>query len=194
MAHAQQSAATGAPRNFVLHLATMPFWHKLVLMAGLIMAIGGGVGWVMTRTDQAPRTNTTTTVRTPANASSFAQGGGAESSTVTSTSSTEDGLLSKISPNTTRIGASVIVGFVLGWIFRAFLKLAIFFAALGVGAMLALSYFGILNIDFTAAREHYATAVHWLTDQSYRLKDLIIAHLPSSTGGAFGAFLGFRRK
>lgn len=197
MSHTEPPIAQTAPRNFVIHLATMPLWHKLVLLLGLILAIGGGIGWAMARTGQTPHTTSTTTVRTPANSSSFTTGDSAaddSTTTITTTNSDGGGLLARISPNATRIGTSVIVGFVLGWIFRAFLKLAIFVVALGVGAMLALSYFGILNIDFTAAQEHYASAVHWITAQSDRLKDVVLAHLPSTGGGAFGAFLGFRRK
>ena len=89
---------------------------------------------------------------------------------------------------------SVLAGFVLGWLFRAFLKTMAFFLMLAIAALAALSYFGVLNVDFTSAREHYASALHWLGDQSSRLKDLIISHLPSSGGGALGAFLGFRRR
>jgi uncharacterized membrane protein (Fun14 family) len=103
-------------------------------------------------------------------------------------------LVARLSPNATRIGGSVVAGFVLGWIFRAFVKTMAFFALLAGAALMALSYFGVINVDLSSAREHYASVMHWLSDQGMRLKDVVIAHLPSSSGGAVGAYLGFRRR
>ena len=53
---------------------------------------------------------------------------------------------------------------------------------------------GVLNIDLSTAREKYGSALHWLGDQAARLKDMAVAHLPSSGGGTVGAWLGFRRR
>jgi uncharacterized membrane protein (Fun14 family) len=195
--------ASNAHKHFLSHLATMPRWQLMVLILGLCMAVGGGVAWVMTHHGQRQtRTEVTRTPdagrgATPANSSGFVDdtsGTGTSTTTTTTTAEEPTGLIARISPNATRIGGSVVAGFVVGWIFRAFLKTMLFFALLGFALMMALSYFGVLNIDFTAAREHYATAVHWLTDQADRLKTLFVAHLPSAGGGTVGAFLGFRRR
>lgn len=191
--------ASNAHRHFFTHLATMPRWQLLILVLGLCLAVGGGVAWVMTR-NAGHRETRTQVVKspgsdaTPANASGFVDGTAASTTTTTTTTDEPGGLIARMSPNATRIGGSVVAGFVVGWVFRAFLKTMMFFALLGVGLMMALSYFGVLNIDFTAAREHYATAVHWLTDQAERLKAAFVTHLPSAGGGTLGAFLGFRRR
>ncbi|MDB5319058.1 MAG: rane protein of unknown function [Phycisphaerales bacterium] len=188
-----------APRHFFAHLATMPRWHKLVLLLGLGLAIAGGIGWMTSRaaSDSGTRvTSTSTSVQAPAGSSKFIDGGASPSDTTVTTTTREEPptLIGRLSPNATRIGGSVVAGFVFGWIFRAFLKTVTFFALLAGAALMALSYFGVINVDFSSAREHYASALHWLTDQSARLKDVLLAHLPSSGGGALGAFLGFRRR
>jgi hypothetical protein len=49
-------------------------------------------------------------------------------------------------------------------------------------------------VDLTAAQQTYDSAREWLTDQATRLKDVVLAHLPSSASGGLGAFIGFRRR
>ena len=98
------------------------------------------------------------------------------------------------SPWLTRTGLSFVLAFIIGWAFRAFIKAMAIVTALGVGAMLLLSHFRVINIDFSAAEQHYATAMQWLGDQALRLKDAAMAHLPASTSGAFGLFVGLRKK
>jgi uncharacterized membrane protein (Fun14 family) len=194
-----------APRHFFAHLATMPRWHKLVLLVGVGLAIAGGIGWMTSRaaSDNGTRvtstsTSTSTPVQAPPGASKFIGSDTPPAADTTSTTTTireePPTLIGRLSPNATRIGGSVVAGFVFGWIFRAFLKTVTFFVLLAGAALLALSYFGVINVDLSSAREHYASALHWLTDQSARLKDVMLAHLPSSGGGALGAFLGFRRR
>lgn len=118
----------------------------------------------------------------------------ASSTTTTTEEKKPQTLIEEFSPATTRMGVSVLAGFVFGWLFRAFLKTMTFFALIVAALLVGLSYFGILNVDFSAAREHYAGAVHWLTDQGERLKAVLMSHLPSSGGGALGAYMGFRRR
>jgi uncharacterized membrane protein (Fun14 family) len=194
------------------HLRTMPRWHRVVLLIAVLLAAAGSVGWAVTRTapgerrvipptpaaasaaapsvskSLAPRSGfvdeRTTTVATPLPADAVAD----------ANDTTPGGWISRLSPHATGVGVSVVAGFLMGWLFRAFLKTMTFFALIVAGLLAALSYFGVLNVDMTAARGHYGDAVHWLTDQAMRLKDVIVAHLPSSGGGAFGAFMGFRRR
>ena len=92
------------------------------------------------------------------------------------------------------LGFGFVGGFIVGFIFRAFIKLMMLITLVVVGGLAALSYFNILNVDFTAARQAYETNTAWLTDQAGRLKDLLVGYLPSSTGGAAGVFFGLRRK
>jgi uncharacterized membrane protein (Fun14 family) len=187
------------------HLARMPRWHQVVMLVAVLLAAGGSVGWAVTRT--AP--GQTVPASSPAAARSSAavpgSSGFVDSRTTGTTplapdaaadanDTTPGGWVSRISPHATGVGVSVVAGFLVGWLFRTFLKMMTLFALIVAGLVAALSYFGVLNVDLSAAKTHYADAVHWLTDQAYRLKDVLAAHLPSSGGGAFGAFLGFRRR
>jgi uncharacterized membrane protein (Fun14 family) len=195
----EKTRLKNAPEHFAAHVATMPKSHKLILLLGVVLAIAGGTGWLMTHatSDTGTRVTTVTTPNAPAGSSSFIDGRSAPADTATTTTVTQTeppSLITRISPNATRIGGSVVAGFVLGWIFRAFLKTMAFFALLAGAALMALSYFGVINVDLSSAREHYASVMHWLSDQGMRLKDVVIAHLPSSSGGAVGAYLGFRRR
>jgi uncharacterized membrane protein (Fun14 family) len=198
----EKTRLKNAPEHFAAHVATMPRWHKLVLLLGVVLAIAGGIGCLMTRgtSDTGTRVTTVNTpaARTPAGASNFVDGRSAPADTTTTTTvvthEEPPSLIARLSPNATRIGGSVVAGFVFGWIFRAFLKTMAFFALLAGAALTALSYFGVINVDLSSAREHYASVMHWLSDQGMRLKDAVISHLPSSSGGAVGAYLGFRRR
>jgi uncharacterized membrane protein (Fun14 family) len=190
-----------APEHFAAHVATMPRWHKMVLLLGVVLAIAGGIGWMTTHSTSDTGTRVTTvntpTAQTPPGSSGFVDGRNAPADTTTTTTvvtAEPPSLVARLSPNATRIGGSVVAGFMLGWIFRAFLKTMAFFALLAGAALMALSYFGVINVDLSSAREHYASVMHWLSDQGMRLKDVVIAHLPSSSGGAVGAYLGFRRR
>lgn len=195
---AERTRLNNAPRHFFTHLATMPTWHKIVLFLGLALAIAGGAGWMVSHAS----TTTTTTTQTQApsakvpGSSGFVDSSNAPSDSTTTVVTHEEppSLIARLSPNATRIGGSVVAGFIFGWIFRAFLKTVTFFALLAAGALFALSYFGVINVDLSSAREQYSSALHWLTDQGSRLKDVLLTHLPSSSGGAVGAFLGFRRR
>jgi uncharacterized membrane protein (Fun14 family) len=202
-ASTEKTRLKNAPEHFAAHVATMPRWHKMVLLLGVVLAIAGGIGWLTTRVASDTGTRVTTvntppTAQTPAGSSGFVDGRNAPADTTTTTTvvtQTEPpSLVARLSPNATRIGGSVVAGFVLGWIFRAFVKTMAFFALLAGAALMALSYFGVINVDLSSAREHYASVMHWLSDQGMRLKDVVIAHLPSSSGGAVGAYLGFRRR
>ena len=198
------------PVRFFAHVSAMPVWQKVVLVVAILLACLGGSAWAMSHFNGGTKSTTTVTTtttkapsgaRTPAGSSSFIDergtptGSDASSSTTTTTEEKKpQGLIEQFSPATTRMGVSVVAGFVFGWLFRAFLKTMTFFVLIIAALLAGLSYFGILNVDFSAAREHYASAVHWVTDQGERLKAVLLSHLPSSGGGARGAYMGFRRR
>lgn len=171
----------------------VPVWGKVFLAVAVLLAVGGAVGLAVNGAAAVERKEAAGGVNVPANARGFAPSSSDEAPGAKD-QSVDLGPLGKYSPEATRLGVSVVGGFVVGWLFRAFLKMAMLLALLGVGVMVALSYFGVMNVDLSAAREHYASAAHWLTDQAGRMKDVVLAHLPSGGGGAVGAWLGFRRR
>jgi len=171
----------------------MPVWHKKVLLLGVVLAIVGFGGQVLgyfarSSSSATPRTTANTDVPNSSSAFDTRSARPAETDVQPPVSWWQ-----KLSPRATRIGVSLVIGFIVGFLFRAFLKTMATITAVIVAILLALSYFNVLNIDFSAAREHYQSAAHWLSDQALRLKDLAVAHIPSGAAGFFGLFLGMRR-
>src|SRR5437667_797163 len=105
----------------------------------------------------------------------------------------ETTLPQKISPWAMRMGLSLLIGFLLGFALRVFVRITVTLLLLGIGLMMLLSYFHVVNVDFSAEKTKYENTIHWAQDQAGRLKDAALSHLPSSGGGALGAFAGFRR-
>jgi uncharacterized membrane protein (Fun14 family) len=171
----------------------MPEWHKKVLLLGVVLAVVGFGGQVLgyfagSGSSATPRNTTSTDVPNSSSAFDTRSARPAETDVEPSVPWWQ-----KLSPRAARIGVSLVIGFIVGFLFRAFLKTMAMLTAVIVAILLALSYFNVLNIDFSAAREHYQGAAHWLTDQAMRLKDVAVAHIPSGVAGFFGVFLGMRR-
>jgi uncharacterized membrane protein (Fun14 family) len=192
METAAEARAARTRVGLMEHAGRQPLWGKVVLAVAIALVIGGGVGWVLSRGATAVRES-----RREANAPAAAAAnsrGFVEEKSATEEKSVDVGPLGRISPHAMGVGLSVVAGFVVGWLCRAFLKMTVGLVVLGAAVLAALSYFGVLNVDFSAAREHYANAAHWVTDQVGRLKDVVVWHLPSSGGGVVGAWMGFRRR
>ncbi len=93
-----------------------------------------------------------------------------------------------------RAGASVLLGFLVGWLFRTFVKIMASITTLVLGGLVLLSYFNVMNIDFSAAENKYKDTSSWVTDQAGRLRDSATGHIHSTLGGALGLFIGWRKK
>jgi uncharacterized membrane protein (Fun14 family) len=216
--HAEPTRWNRAPTEFARHVSTMPRWHKLVVALGVALLIAGVIGRVVSgsraaRRPAAPAVPADPSARTsapnksfvPPNASGFVNADTASSASpdrpMTSTAAgsspttaVPDDWLSMLSPHATKVGGSVLAGFVIGWLFRAFLKTMALLALIAFGGLFALSYFGVIQVDLVAIRAHYADAAAWVFAQGEKVKDAIVAHLPSAGAGGLGAFLGFRRR
>lgn len=181
-----------AHSHFLTHLRIMPAWHKGVILLGGLLAVLGTVGQIVAKTGGDAQVHVTTNA--PAGSNNFA---GGSSSTDSDTVTKPVGSLGQLSPHATRIGLSVVLGFVIGWFFRAFLKTMALLTIVVGGGIWLLAHYNILHIgddNLEALKEKSGQAASWLTTQAGHLKDLAIAHLPSSGGGALGAFLGIRRR
>lgn len=183
-----------AHQHFLTHLRFMPAWHKAVILIGGLLAVLGTVGQIVAKTGGDAQVHVTTgTTPAPSYGNQM----------VGSTDAAADvppqpvGSLSRMSPQSTRIGLSIVLGFVIGWLFRAFLKTMAFFAILVGGSVWLLTHFNILHLgdaNIDAIREKSADAASWLGAQGAHAKEWAIAQLPSTGGGALGAFLGLRRR
>jgi uncharacterized membrane protein (Fun14 family) len=179
-----------AHSHFLTHLRVMPGWHKAVILLGGVLAVMGTVGQIAARTGGDARSHVTTNSQ-PSSSNGFV------SATDSRDAEPAPSPLTRLSPHATRIGLSIILGFVIGWLFRAFLKTMVLLALLVGGGLWLLAHFNILHIgddNLQAIKDKSGQAASWLGAQASHLKDLAIAHLPSTGGGALGAFLGIRRR
>ena len=186
----------------------MPGWKVKLVVVSLVVGIIGVGAQVASRTlrQPTPVVQTTTHVTpAPPGASGFVGGGDAGSTpstppqvttdtTVTTTAPTPPTLTDQVSPYLTKFGFSFVIGLVVGVIFRTFLGLAATLTAVVVAAALALSYFGVINVDLTAVKAHTGEATSWLSEQGSHLKDLIFAHLPSTGAAGAGFLVGMKRR
>jgi uncharacterized membrane protein (Fun14 family) len=93
-----------------------------------------------------------------------------------------------------RAGASVILGFLIGWIFRTFTKIMALISALVLGGILAVSWFDIANVDLIVARRAYKDTSSWVMGEANKLRHAAMGHVHSTVGGALGIFMGVRKK
>lgn len=93
-----------------------------------------------------------------------------------------------------KLGLSFAGGLVLGVFFRAFLKTMAAITALAIAAIVGLSYFEVINVDFTTMRQNYDGAAEWISAQGEWLKDAAMGVLPSLGAAGVGFFFGFIRR
>ncbi|MGN6625066.1 MAG: FUN14 domain-containing protein [Tepidisphaeraceae bacterium] len=187
-----ESSARSATARLNEHVNRLSGLQVKLLAGFLVLGLVGlaGVVWSWAH-PSSTTTVTTTTVHTPEGARGFAGDAPAESETTTTTDQSWTGWFSG---HGARLGFGFVGGFLIGFVFRAFLKIMTLITLLVVGGLAALSYFHVLNIDFSAAHRAWASNADWITTEAGKLKDLFIAHLPSTTSGTAGVFFGLRRK
>jgi len=197
-----------AHEHFAKHVRNQPKWHKGLLGVMVVLAVVGIVGQVRAKLSKpriVERTETTTSSSNNATAPANSRGFISQDNTsqapapaaadrVPTEPAENDDLFTRISPHATRLGIGYIAGFVVGWVFRFFLKAMMTITLIVGGLFAALSYFNVGNVDLTPAKQQYDSAMHWAGDQASKLKDAAMAHLPSGAATTVGAFLGFRRR
>ena len=92
------------------------------------------------------------------------------------------------------LGLSFAGGLVLGVFFRSFVKTMAAITAVALAAVAALSYFQIIDLDFTTMRQNVDGLRGQVNDGAGRLKDALSGLLPSGFAAAVGFFFGFRRR
>src|SRR5437868_4399264 len=202
-------SAAKPQHDFLVHVLNMPGWHKAVLLLGAILTVAGAVGVLVAKTHSDVPAQTASgsgsgSDSTPRGASKMVDtpNGSAPNGSVPSgaaPAAPQEGasMFTRLSPHAMKIGGSIVAGFVIGWLFRAFIKTMLLLAVLFIGGVWALSHFGILNlgaVDSEALQRHSGEAVTWMQAHLEQFKAMLVRHLPSTGGGAVGAFLGFRRR
>lgn len=186
----------GVVRQFGAHLLEMPRWHKTVLVLALAATAIGLLRQTARRigaeespppAGQAPNANPPATPHTPGS-------GFVHSDAPPTAAPANPPAAAEPSPWLSRAGISLIAGFVIGWLFRAFVKTMAILTAAVAALFVLLSYANVMNVDLTTAHRESDTAAAWVSDQGSRLAHGLANHLPSSTSGALGMFMGFRRR
>lgn len=174
--------------SFFSGLLGMPGWHKAVLVLSALLLGAGGVGELVGALGGGEKGGSVATTAAPG-ASSAVSGSESGDRSVAH----EQTFIEKHSPAAMRIGVSVLVAFVIGWLFRKFIKAMALITLVIGGTFAALTYFKVINVDLSSAQGHYETAMEWLHDQAGRIKEMVVAYLPSNVGKVLGFYLGFRR-
>jgi len=94
-------------------------------------------------------------------------------------------------PGYARVCASYIGGFFIGWVFRRFLRLALALVTLAV-LLVGLGKYAGWNTS--SAETEVKERASWVRHEATVATDYLKGLLPSTSAGAVGAFLGFRRK
>lgn len=98
------------------------------------------------------------------------------------------------SPATFRLGAGYAGGFLLGFLFRRFLKVTSVGAAVLLAAVAGLRSVGVLEVDWAAWEAQIRAGVDWSHHQAGVLKSVAEGYLPSTAATGWGLWRGLRRK
>ena len=98
------------------------------------------------------------------------------------------------SPAVAQIGGSYLGGFVIGWAFRRFLRLAAMLVAVVLACVAAMKTTGWIDVDWSQLEAQISRTVQWLHGEAEGLKNVLTGFLPSAGAAGAGTFFGFRKK
>ena len=98
------------------------------------------------------------------------------------------------SPAVAQLGASYLGGFLIGWAFRRFLRMAAMLVAVVVAGVAVIKATGWIDVDWSALEGQIRQTVQWLHGEAEGLKNVVTGVLPSAGAAGAGSFFGFRKK
>ena len=98
------------------------------------------------------------------------------------------------SPAVAQIGGSYLGGFLIGWAFRRFLRLAAMLVAVVLACVAAMKATGWIDVDWGALEGQINQTVQWLHGEAEGFKKVLSGFLPSAGAAGAGSFFGFRKK
>jgi uncharacterized membrane protein (Fun14 family) len=98
------------------------------------------------------------------------------------------------SPAMAELGGSYLGGFLVGWAFRRFLKMAAMMVAVVLACLGAMKATGWIDVDWNALEAQVSRTVQWLHGEAEGLKSIVTGFLPSAGAAGAGSFFGFRKK
>ena len=95
-------------------------------------------------------------------------------------------------PATFRLGAGYAGGFLIGWLFRRFIRIALLVTGALVGLIALARGFGWFEADWASMEGSIRESLAWLTVRAGSFKDLITGYLPSAGAATLGVIFGLR--
>ena len=93
-----------------------------------------------------------------------------------------------------QLGGSYLGGYLIGWAFRRFLRMAAIMVGIGLALIGAMKTTGWVDVDWNAVEAQVSQTVQWLHGEAQGLKNLLAGFLPSAGAAGAGSFFGFRKK
>ncbi|MCC6676890.1 MAG: hypothetical protein IT436_07085 [Phycisphaerales bacterium] len=163
-----------------------PLWKsKVVLAAGVVTAIGLAM-WIYALVSApgarpAPSGVDSSLVSGLGGTARSSEGGVVEKS---------ERLIDAASPALLRFGLSFLVGCILAYVFKKFIKLSLLIAGLAAAVVFGLQKSGVINIDGAAIKGHVDQSLAWAKGEAAGFKDFVVGYLPSSVSACAGLVYG----
>ena len=165
----------------------LPLWKKTLLaLAALSLLVGFGL-----RFAGSSKSGTGTEAGRMSAQSSDGQSlvGGQSASSGAAESSGLEGF----APFFVKGGFSFFIGFCLGMALRSFFKISAIVIGLFALGMFALSYAGVLEIDWTRIESWYDSLAGRVRDEAGGFKDFVTGSLPAAGLATVGLITGFKK-
>lgn len=160
-------------------------WQSKVVIAAGVVTVAGLAMWVYAMATAAPAPAGPGPGVDPSLVSGLSVGEVAGRAGETSAR-----LIDSASPALLRFGLSFLVGVVLAYLFKKFLKVSVIVAALIGAAVFGLHKTGIIDFDAGAVKEQVDRGVTWARSEASGFKDFIVGYLPSSVSACAGLIYG----
>lgn len=98
------------------------------------------------------------------------------------------------SPTIAQIGGSYLGGFLIGWAFRRFLRMAAMLVAAVLACIAVMKATGWIDVDWGSLEAQVGRTIQWLHGEAEGLKNVVTGFLPSAGAAGAGSFFGFRKK
>lgn len=160
---------------------------KIVLCAGVLTVIGLAM-WIYAAVT-APKA-----AAPPAGSgvdSSLVSGFGADTKEAAAAAKeSASRFIDKASPALFRFGLSFIVGCVIAYFFKKFIKWSVILAGLAIAGVIALHKTGVIHLDTDAIKDHVHQSLAWAKGEAGHAKDFVLGYLPSSASACAGLIFG----
>ena len=93
-----------------------------------------------------------------------------------------------------RFGAAYLGGFLVGWVWRKSVKVALSLGAAALALVATAKQFGIGGADLQALQAEVTGGVNWLQQQAGALKEWLSGYMPSGVASVVGIWRGARWK